>query len=112
VPPSLRVLLGFRSSTSGSSGNVCRVAGGSFACELSSGEVAEFWVVAVGVAPGDVVGDEPRLGLVVGVVGAGEAEVADALELRLDAVEPGGVVGCVGELGVVGGGPGAHLGGV
>src|SRR5215210_450243 len=61
------------------------------------------------IAPLDVVGDQSGLGVVVGVVGAGEAEVAEAFELRLDPVQPGGVVGCVGELDVVVGGPGAHL---
>src|SRR5215217_7676162 len=61
------------------------------------------------IAPLDVVGDQSGLCVVVGVVGAGEAEVAEAFELRLDPVEPGGVVGCVGELDVVVGGPGAHL---
>jgi hypothetical protein len=54
--------------------------------------VAEFGVVAVIVAPGDVVGDQPGLGVVVGVVGAGEAEVAEAFELGLDPVEPRAVV--------------------
>jgi len=44
-----------------------------------------------------------------GLVGAGEAEVAEPFELRLDPVEPGGVVGRVGELDVVVGGPLAHL---
>ena len=80
-----------------------------FAGELSSGEVAELRVVAVGVAPVDVVADEPGLGVVVGVVGAVEAEVAEPFELRLDPVEPGGVVGRVGELDVVGVGPTADV---
>ena len=55
----------------------------------------------MGVAPVDVVEDQSCLGVVVGVVGAGEAEVAEAFELGLDPVEPGGVVECVGELDVV-----------
>jgi hypothetical protein len=38
------------------------------------------------VAPVDVAGDQLGLGVVVWVVGAGEAEVAQALELRLDPV--------------------------
>ena len=54
----------------------------------------------MGVAPFDVVGDEAGLGLVVGVIGAVEAEVAEASELGLDPVEPGTVEGRVGELGV------------
>src|SRR5712691_4270095 len=66
-------------------------------------------VVAVLVAPVDVVEDEPGLGLVVGMVSAGEAEVAQALELWLDPVEPGGVVGRVGELDIVVDRPLAHL---
>ena len=70
-------------TTSGSSGNVRRVEDGVFAGEFSSGLVSEFGVVAVVVAPVDVVADQLGLGLVVGVVGAGEAEVAEALELRL-----------------------------
>ncbi len=57
---------------------------GRFSCCLSAGEVAELGVVAVVVAPADVVEDEPGLGVVVGVVGAGEAEVAESFELRLD----------------------------
>src|SRR5438128_1720768 len=40
---------------------------GGFAGELSASEVAEFRVVAVGVAPVDVAGDQPGLGVVVGV---------------------------------------------
>ena len=57
--------------------------------------MSQFGVVAVVVTPVDVAGDQPGLGVVVGVVGAGEAEVAEAFELGLDPVEPGGVVGCV-----------------
>src|SRR5207247_8214035 len=68
-------------------------------------EVAEFGVMAVGVAPGYVAADEAGLGGVVWVIGAIQAEVADAAKLRLDAVQPGGVVGCVGKLDVVCGGP-------
>lgn len=45
-------------------------------------------VVGVAVAPGDVVADQARLGGVVGVVCAGEREVAQRPELRLDAVQP------------------------
>lgn len=71
--------------------------------------MAELGVVAVGVAPVDVAGDQLGLGGMVGVVGAVEAEVAEPLELRLDPVEPGGVVGRVGEFDVVAGGPSAHL---
>ena len=66
-------------------------------------------VVGVAVAPGDVAADQPGLGGVVGVVGAVEGEVAQGLELRLDAVQPGGVEGRVGELDVVVGGPVADL---
>jgi hypothetical protein len=47
----------------------------------------------VGVAPVDVVEDQAGLGVVVGVVCAVEAEVAEPLELRFDPVEPGGVAG-------------------
>src|SRR5215212_10515328 len=61
------------------------------------------------VAPGDVAADQSGLGRVVGVVGAGDAEVAERLELWLDPVQPGGVEGRVGELDVVGVRPGAHL---
>ena len=71
---------------------------GGLRASSSSGEVSEFGVVAVIVAPVDVAGDQPGLGLVVGVVGAGEAEVAQPFELGLDPVQPGGVVGRVGEL--------------
>src|SRR5437899_78706 len=53
------------------------------------------------IAPLDVVADQAGLGLLVWVVGAGEAEVAKPVELRLDPVGPGGVVGRVGELDVV-----------
>ena len=44
------------------------------------------------VAPVDVSADEAGLGGVVGVVGAGEREVPQRSELRLDPVQPGGVV--------------------
>ena len=62
-------------------------------------------VVGVAIAPGDVAADETRLRGVVGMVGAGQGEVAQGAELRLDEVQPGGVVGGVDELDVVGGGP-------
>jgi hypothetical protein len=78
-------------------------------CGFASGEVSGFGVVALGVAPVDVGVDQACLGGVVGVVGAGEAEGAEAFELRFDPVEPGGVVGCVGEFDVVVGRPGAQL---
>ena len=86
-------------------GNVCRLEGCGLAGEDASGQVTELGVVPVLVAPVDVVGDQPALGLVVGVVGAVQAEVAESLELRLDPVQPGGVVGRVGELDVVVGSP-------
>jgi hypothetical protein len=54
--------------------------------------------VDVRVASVDVAADQAGLGGVVGVVGAVQAEVAQGLELRLDAVEPGGVVRRVGQL--------------
>ena len=60
------------------------------------------------VAPADVVVDQVGPGVVVGVVGAVEAAVAPAFELGLDPLEPAGVLGSVGELAVVGVGPGAH----
>jgi hypothetical protein len=59
--------------------------------------------------PVDVSADEACLGGVVGVVGAGEREVPQCSELRLDAVQPGGVVRGVGQLDVARGGPVAHL---
>ena len=59
-------------------------------------------VSGVTVAPGDVAPDEARLGGVIGVVGAGQGEVAQGAELRLDEVQPRGVVGRVGKLDVVG----------
>lgn len=79
-----------RSVSSGASGNVRRV-----------DECAEARVVGVAVAPGDVAADQPGLGGMVGVVGAGEGEVAQGTELGLDAVQPRGVMGRVGELDVV-----------
>ena len=57
------------------SGNVCRV-----------DESFQPGVVGVAVAPVDVSADEAGLGGVVGVVGAGEREVAQRSELRLDPV--------------------------
>src|SRR3954465_14131594 len=85
-------------SASGASGNVARVGGRPYAR-----------VVGVAVAPGDVAADQARLGGVVGGVGAGEREVAQRPELRLDAVQPGRVERRVGELYVVGGRPLANL---
>lgn len=82
---------------------------GCFVRELSAGEVSELRVVAVCVAPVDVVADQLCLCGVVGVVGAVETEIAEPFELRFDPVEPGGVVRRVGELGVVVGRPGTHL---
>lgn len=80
------------------SGNVCRV-----------DEAFQPGVVGVAVAPVDVSADEAGLGGVVGVVGAGEREVPQRSEVRLDPVQPGGVVRGVSELDVVGGSPFAHL---
>jgi hypothetical protein len=68
-------------------------------------EAAEVTVVGVAVSPGDVAADHAALGVVVGVVRAVEGEVAQAGELRLDAVQPAGVERDVGQLDVVGGGP-------
>src|SRR3954454_11218673 len=56
-------------------------------------------------SPGDGAADHPALGGVVTVVGAVEDEVAQAGEVRLDAVHRAGVEGNVGQFGVVGGGP-------
>ena len=70
-------------------------------CDEASGQVSEFWIVAVFVAPIDVVADQLVLGGVVGVVGAVQAEVAHSFELRLDPVQPGRVVRRVRELDVV-----------
>jgi hypothetical protein len=64
------------------SGNVCLV-----------DDVAEAAVVSVVVAPGDVAADRAALVGVGGVVGAVQREVAQAGELRLDAVQPAGVEG-------------------
>jgi hypothetical protein len=67
----LLIVTGDADATSGASGNVCGV-----------DEGAEARVVGVAVAPRDVAADEPGLGGVVGVVGAGEREVAQRAELR------------------------------
>ena len=64
-----------RLRASGASGNVCCV-----------DKAVQVGVGGVAVAPGDVAADQPGLGGVVGVVGAVEGEVAQGLELRLDAV--------------------------
>lgn len=56
----------------------------------------------------DVSADQPGLGGVGGVVCAGEREVPQRSELRLDPVQPGGVVRGVGQLDGVLGGPPAH----
>src|ERR1700722_8708044 len=82
------------SPPSGVSGNVCRV-----------DESFQSGVVGVAVAPVDVSADEAGLGGVVGVVGAGEGEISQRAELRLDAVQPGRVVRGVGKLDVVQRGP-------
>jgi hypothetical protein len=96
VPPASRLRALLR-DTSGPSSNLYRV--------RAPDHLAQLRIVGVGVAPGDVAADEPGLGGVVGVVGAIQAEVAQRLELGLDPVQPGGVVGGVGELDVVEPGP-------
>jgi len=58
--------------------------------------------VRVAVAPADVAADRASLLFVCGVVGAVEGEVAQAGELRLDAVEPARVERHVDEFDVVG----------
>lgn len=62
-------------------------------------------VSSVLVPPDDVAADHAALGLVTGVVGAVEGEVAQGSELGLDPVEPGAVGRGVGDLDVVGLGP-------
>jgi hypothetical protein len=62
---------------SAASGNVCAL-----------DELAEGSVVGVAVAPDDIAADHARLGVVGGVVGAVECEVAQCLELGFDPVQP------------------------
>ncbi len=88
-------------ATSGVSGNLHRVG--------ATNDVTQFRVIDVGVAPGDVAADQSGLSGVVGVVGAVQAEVAQGLELSLDAIQPRGVVRGVGQLEVVGLGPSPDL---
>src|SRR6187200_3318015 len=73
-----------RGAPSAVSGNVCPV-----------DDVTEAAVVGVAVSPLDVAADGAALVGVGGVVGAVEREVAQAGELRLDAVQPAGVEGDV-----------------
>jgi hypothetical protein len=56
----------------------------------------------VAVPPGDVAADHAGLLAVAGVVGAVQGEGAQRAALGLDAVEPGGIGGHIGQLGVVG----------
>jgi hypothetical protein len=69
-------------------------------------DAAESFVVGVVVAPDDVTADHAALLLVSGVVGAVEGDVAQGRELRLDAVQPGRICRCIGDLDVVRLGPG------
>jgi hypothetical protein len=68
-----------RARASEVSGNIAGFGSGGFAGELSSGEVTDVGVVAVRIAPVDVVGDLLFLGFVVGVVGPGRGGSSGAL---------------------------------
>jgi hypothetical protein len=73
------------------SGNVCPV-----------DDFAEATIVGITVPPGDIAADHAGLLGMAGVVGTVQGEVPQRGELRLDAVEPRGIGGHIGQLDVVG----------
>src|SRR4051794_20895356 len=98
-PPITR-LTNLSEQYSAASGNLRPV--GQFA---AAQDLAELGIGDVAVPPGDVAADHAGLRAVVGMVGAGEGEVAQGGELGLDPVEPRAVEGHVGQLDVVRRGP-------